>query len=114
MSNFENYDFILHDGVVIENEKADKEGRKKRMSAMCVKVREQTNMNRKEFKLTGSWMSYSSPFPGKEWELTAHYFATGQLKFAPGFIYKKMPMSQAQEAFQLFKIKGKIFLINED
>lgn len=49
MSNFENYDFILHDGVVIENEKADKEGRKKRMSAMCVKVREQTNMNRKEF-----------------------------------------------------------------
>ena len=28
MSNFENYDFILHDGVVIENEKADKEGRK--------------------------------------------------------------------------------------
>ena len=26
MSNFENYDFILHDGVVIENEKADKEG----------------------------------------------------------------------------------------
>ena len=49
MSNFENYDFILHDGVVIENEKADKEGRKKRMSAMCVKFREQTNMNRKEF-----------------------------------------------------------------
>ena len=40
MSNFENYDFILPDGVVIENEKADKEGRKKRMSAMCVKVRE--------------------------------------------------------------------------
>ena len=40
---------IWHDGVVIENEKADKEGRKKRMSAMCVKVREQTNMNRKEF-----------------------------------------------------------------
>ena len=36
------------------------------------------NMNRKEFKLTGSWMSYSSPFPGKEWDLTAHYFATGQ------------------------------------
>ena len=49
MSNFENYDFILHDGVVIENEKADKEGRKKRMSAMCGKGREQTNMNRKGF-----------------------------------------------------------------
>ena len=76
------------------------------------------NMNRKEFKLTGSWMSYSSPFPGKEWDLTAHYFATGQLKFDPGFIYKKIPMSQAQEAFQLYKtpglVKGKILLVNED
>ena len=75
-------------------------------------------MNRKEFKLTGSWMSYSAPFPGKEWELTAHYFATGQLKFDPEFIYKKMPMSQAQEAFQMFKtpglVKGKLMLVNED
>ena len=76
------------------------------------------NMNRKEFKLTGSWMSYSSPYPGKEWELTAHYYANGQLKFDPGFIYKKMPMSQAQEAFQMFKnpgqVMGKILLVNED
>lgn len=75
------------------------------------------NMNRKEFKLTGSWMSYSAPFPGREWELTAHYFATGQLKFDDGFIYKKMPMSQAQEAFQMFKtpglVQGKVLLVNE-
>lgn len=76
------------------------------------------NMNRKEFKLTGSWMSYSAPFPGREWELTAHYFATGQLKFDPAFVYKKVPMSQAQEAFQMFKtpglVQGKILLVNED
>ena len=76
------------------------------------------NMNRKEFKLTGSWMSYSAPYPGREWDLTAHYFATGQLKFDPGFIYKKIPMGQAQEAFQLFKtpglVKGKILLSNEE
>jgi L-iditol 2-dehydrogenase len=76
------------------------------------------NMNRKEFKLTGSWMSYSSPFPGKEWKLTAHYFATGQLKFDPGFIFKKMPMSEAQEAFLMFKtpglVKGKVLLVNEE
>ena len=75
-------------------------------------------MNRKEFHLTGSWMSYSAPFPGREWELTAHYFATGQLKFDPGFIYKKMPMSQAQEAFQMYKtpglVQGKILLMNEE
>lgn len=75
-------------------------------------------MNRKEFKLTGSWMSYSAPFPGREWELTAHYFATGQLRFDPGLIFKKISMSQAQEAFQLFKnpsqVKGKILLVNEE
>ena len=75
------------------------------------------NMNRKEFKLTGSWMSYSAPFPGKEWELTAHYFATGQLQIDPSFIYKKVPMSQAQEAFQWFKtpglVQGKVLLVNE-
>ena len=31
------------------------------------------NMNRKEFRLTGSWMSYSAPFPGSEWSDTAYY-----------------------------------------
>jgi L-iditol 2-dehydrogenase len=74
-------------------------------------------MNRKEFKLTGSWMSYSAPFPGKEWELTAHYFATGQLKFDSELIYKKIPMSRAHEAFMMFKepglVQGKILLVNE-
>lgn len=74
------------------------------------------NMNRKEFKLTGSWMSYSAPFPGDEWELTAHYFKTGQLKIDDSFIFKKFHMSQAQEAFNLFKtqgaVGGKILLYN--
>lgn len=74
-------------------------------------------MNRKEFKLTGSWMSYSAPFPGKEWELTAHYFKTGQLKFDSGFIFKKFPLSQVDKAFELFKdpsqVKGKVLLMNE-
>ncbi len=76
------------------------------------------NMNRKEFKLTGSWMSYSAPYPGKEWELTAHYYATGQLKYDEGLIAQKFPMSKAQEAFQLFKVpgavNGKILLVNEE
>lgn len=76
------------------------------------------NMNRKEFKLTGSWMSYSAPFPGKEWDLTAHYFKSGQLKFDPELIYRTFPMSSAQEAFQLYKtpgaVQGKLMLLNED
>ena len=80
-------------------------------------VKEWENMNRKEFTLTGSWMSYSAPFPGEEWELTAHYFKTGELKFDESFIYKKYPLSQAANAFALFEIpgevKGKILLDSE-
>ncbi len=74
-------------------------------------------MNRKEFKLTGSWMSYSTPFPGREWELTAYYYGNGQLKFDDAMIYKKFPMSKCDEAFELYRnprqVKGKILLINE-
>lgn len=79
--------------------------------------KEWENMNRKEFSLTGSWMSYSAPFPGKEWELTAHYFATGQLKFDQDFIHRQFPMSRVREAFDLFRhpeqVHGKIMLVNE-
>ncbi|MDP4182184.1 MAG: galactitol-1-phosphate 5-dehydrogenase [Bacillota bacterium] len=75
------------------------------------------NMNRKEFNLTGSWMSYSAPFPGKEWTLTAHYFSTGELKFDDSLIFKKLPMSKIKEGFDMYKqqgmVKGKIMLINE-
>ncbi|HHT35956.1 MAG TPA: galactitol-1-phosphate 5-dehydrogenase [Firmicutes bacterium] len=74
-------------------------------------------MNRKEFILTGSWMSYSAPFPGSEWELTAHFFSTGQLKYDEALIFKKYPLSEAKTAFDLYKIpgavKGKILLVNE-
>jgi len=80
-------------------------------------VDEWENLNRKEFILTGSWMSYSAPFPGKEWELTAHYFKTGDLKFDESFIFKKMPLSEISDAFAMYKIpgqvKGKILIDSE-
>lgn len=75
-------------------------------------------MNRKEFHLTGSWMSYSAPFPGDEWTMAAECFSNGKLKYDPELIYKRFPMSEAAQAFKLFKIpgevKGKIMLTNED
>ena len=71
-------------------------------------------MNRKEFYLTGSWMSYSAPFPGREWALTAHEFGTGRLRYDPGLIHGAYPLSEAQQAFDLYKtpglVQGKIFL----
>lgn len=80
-------------------------------------VREWENLNRKEFHLTGSWMSYSAPFPGKEWELTAHYFKTGQLKFDSSLIFKKIPLSEIESAFELYRtpgaVKGKILIDSE-
>ena len=80
-------------------------------------VEEWENINRKEFRLTGSWMSYSAPFPGDEWTLVAHYFQTGQLKFDDSFIFKKIPLSKISEAFALFKtpgtVKGKILIDSE-
>ena len=71
-------------------------------------------MNRKEFLLTGSWMSYSAPFPGVEWELTAHHFAKGDLRYDESMIFARYPLSQAADAFKLFltpgTVKGKILL----
>ena len=75
------------------------------------------NMNRKEFKLTGSWMSYSAPFPGDEWQLTAHHFAKGDLRFDPSLVFRKFPLSQVADAFDLYRVpgtvKGKILLVND-
>ena len=80
-------------------------------------VEEWENMNRKEFMLTGSWMSYSAPFPGDEWKLVAHYFKTGQLKLDESFIFRKMPLSKIAEAFEMFKtpglVRGKILIDSE-
>lgn len=75
---------------------------------LAFSVEEWENMNRKEFTLTGSWMSYSAPFPGKEWELTAYYFKTGDLKFHDSFIYKKIPLSEIASAFEMYKVSGAV------
>lgn len=80
-------------------------------------IEEWEQMNRKEFTMTGSWMSYSAPFPGEEWALTAHYFKTGQLKMDESFLFKKMPLSKISEAFDLFQtaglVKGKVLIDSE-
>ena len=80
-------------------------------------VKEWENMNRKEFTLTGSWMSYSAPFPGQEWKAVAHYFKTGDMKFDESFIYKKVPLEKIADAFEWYKtpgtVKGKILIDSE-
>ena len=80
-------------------------------------VAEWENMNRKEFILTGSWMSYSAPFPGEEWQLVPKYFDNGQLKIDDSFIHERIPLSEIDKAFEMFKtpgtVKGKILIDSE-
>ena len=74
-------------------------------------------MNRREFTVTGSWMSYSAPFPGKEWKLCADYLASGRLKCDGRMIHRTFPLSQCREAFACYEhpeqVKGRILLVNE-
>lgn len=65
-------------------------------------------MNRKQLWVTGSWMSYSAPFPGREWSLCAHYFGNGRLKLHESMIHDVMPLSRISEAFTLFETPGKV------
>lgn len=72
-------------------------------------------MNRKEFTLTGSWMSYSAPFPGDEWGLTLHFLRQRKLDFQT-MIYRDFPLENINDAFDLYRqpgaVKGKLLLHN--
>lgn len=77
--------------------------------------KEWEQMNRKEFNLTGSWMSYSAPFPGEEWTKTIECLKTGELRYDSRLLYKKYDLSEARAAFDCYKnekVSGRIILTN--
>lgn len=65
-------------------------------------VREWEQINRRELWLTGSWMSYSAPFPGTEWALTAEEFSAGRLLITDEMIDRIYPLGEIAEAFGRF------------
>lgn len=73
-------------------------------------------INRKELFLTGSWMSYSSPWPGEEWPLAAQLFAEGAMKVTDAMIDAIYPLDEASAAFARFapnankRASGKILI----
>lgn len=71
-------------------------------------------MNRKEFRLTGSWMSCSAPFPGAEWTETAHFFANGKLRYLPEMFHAVYELKDVDRAFKEFhtkeNVKGRILV----
>ena len=64
-------------------------------------------INRKELTVRGSWMSYSAPFPGKEWELAAYYLNREQIK-VDRLIDRKIGMESIASAFNDLKVPGKV------
>ena len=71
-------------------------------------------LGRKEFTLTGSWMSYGAPLPGDDWFFTAESLKTGALRIDETLIFRKFRLSEASEAFALFKserVDGKVLFV---
>ncbi len=72
-------------------------------------------MNRKECWATGAWMSYSRPFPGKEWSMTISNMASKRLKLIPGMLHGCYPMEEAPKVFRMIReeaVHGRILLCN--
>lgn len=71
-------------------------------------IREWEDINRKELYLTGSWMSYSAPWPGVEWAEAEKQFANGNLKVVPEMTFKSFPLDKTMDAFNEFTIPGNV------
>jgi threonine dehydrogenase-like Zn-dependent dehydrogenase len=70
-------------------------------------------LNRKELTLKGSWMNYSAPFPGWEWEFGVMLLAKGRIRVHE-LIGKIVPLSEAARIPELLhgpnRVKGKLVL----
>ena len=71
-------------------------------------VREWENLNRKELVLTGSWMSYSAPFPGGEWDAVARGFAQGTLRVTEEMIDSVYSLEEIPEGMLKFAVPNSI------
>ncbi len=74
-------------------------------------------INRKEVLVTGSWMNYSAPFPGWEWEMARNLFERGLVNVEM-LIDRIIPLSRISDAIaDLLKpgaVKGKILFDCEE
>ncbi len=80
--------------------------------AFTIEVKQFEYINRKELMVRGSWMSYSAPYPGKEWLMAAHYLGTGQIQVEP-LIDRKVPMEDMWKAFEAIdarEVSGKVIV----
>ena len=74
-------------------------------------------ITRKELSVCGTWMSYSAPFPGHEWQAAIAAFESFELRVAE-MISHRFPLCEAEEVFQGIAQRSfpyrKIMLIPEE
>ena len=84
---------------------------------MTFTVKEWEQINRKELFLTGSWMSYSNPWPGVEWQETLNKLRSKELVIYDELIYQTYPLKDIDKAFDLYKDdkkpNGKVLILTK-
>jgi L-iditol 2-dehydrogenase len=74
---------------------------------IALSPREFEQINRKELTVRGSWMSYSAPFPGREWELAGYYLDKGKIQIEK-LIDRIIPLRDIGQAFEDLAVPGKV------
>jgi len=64
-------------------------------------------INRKELLVSGSWMNYSAPFPGREWELASTLFSKGLIR-TDKLIDRDVLLAAAADAVKDLATPGKV------
>ncbi len=71
-------------------------------------VAEWENLNRKELVVTGAWMSYSAPWPGREWEAVADQFSSGILRVVDEMIDSVYDLEHISGGMKKFAIPNSV------
>lgn len=71
-------------------------------------VKQWEQLNRKEFYLTGSWMSYSGTFPGTEWKEAVELLKNRSIVIYPEMIHRKVRLLESSNIFEDYKQTGSI------
>ncbi len=79
---------------------------------LTLEPKEFEQINRKELTLRGSWMSYSSPFPGKEWTQAVELLESGAIQVEP-LIDRIISIEELPKAFEAIdkgEVSGKVLM----
>ncbi len=83
---------------------------------LTLEPKEFEQINRKELTLRGSWMSYSSPFPGKEWTQAVELLESGAIQVEP-LIDRVISIDEIPAAFEAIdrgEVSGKVLMTFSD